>query len=146
MAALTSIAALVGAGASVYGSVRQAQQAQANAKAQAQIAQSQGQSQQQELLANREAQTRERQAALSRTIATTRARLAAGGLSPDEGSAAAITAGLIQDAAAAEGEGDAELRARLARGRTSLLSADGTFTAALSGIRPLGNAVRGLLD
>jgi len=146
MGALTSIASLVGAGATIYGSVRSAQQAKANNRAQVEVSQAQEQSRQQELIADRAAQTRERQAALARTIATARARLAAGGLSPDDGSAAAITGGLAQQVAAAEGESDAELRARLARGRTSLLQPDGTFTAALSGVRPLGSAVRGLLD
>lgn len=146
MGALTSIASLVGAGATVYGSVRSAQQAKANNRAQVAISQAQEQARQQELIADRAAQSRERQATLARTIATARARLAAGGLSPDDGSAAAITGGLAQQAAAAEGESDAELRARLARGRTSLLQSDGTFTAALSGVRPLGSAVRGLLD
>ncbi|MCO6419105.1 hypothetical protein JYK14_23515 [Siccirubricoccus sp. KC 17139] len=146
MAALASLATVLGAGASIYGTVRQAQSQQATAKAQAQLTQQQQAARQQELAAQQAEQARERQQALARTLAATRARLAASGLQPDEGSAAAVTGGLRQDAAAAQAADDAAYQARLAQGRASLLQPDGTLTALLRSGRTFGFAARSLLD
>lgn len=146
MASLTSLATLVGAGATLYGNVRQAQQQHAQNKAQVQVAQQQDAARQQALLAQQQQQAQQRQATLAKTIATTRARMAAGGVAPDAGSAGALTAGLTQEAAAAQDADDATLRARLAQGRISLLNPDGTFTALLQSGRTFGAATRSLLD
>ncbi|MFC7476477.1 hypothetical protein ACFQS7_19070 [Dankookia sp. GCM10030260] len=132
MGALASLATLAGAGASIYGNVRQAQQQGALNRAQVGIAQQQD--------------AQQRQLTLAKTIATTRARLASGGVAPDAGSAAALAAGLTQEAAAAQGADDATLRARLAQGRISLLNPDGTFNALLQSGRTLGSVTRSLLD
>ena len=146
MAALASLATLVGAGASVYGNVRQSQQQNTLNRAQVQIAQQQEAVRQQALLAQQQQDAQQRQLTLSKTIATTRARLAAAGVAPDVGSAGALTAGLTQEAAAAQTADDATLRARLAQGRISLLNPDGTFTALLQSGRTFGFATRSLLD
>jgi hypothetical protein len=146
MAALASLATLVGAGASVYGTVRQVQAQQSANRAQAQVNQTQEAVRQDALRVQQEEQTRQRQQSLARTLATTRARLAAGGLQPDDGSGAAVTSGLRQDAAAAQSADDATYRARLAQGRSSLLSPDGTVTALLQSGRTFGLAARSLLD
>lgn len=83
MGALASIATVLGAGASIYGTVRQVQAANAASRAQARIAEVQEQARRQELLAQRQAERAERQRTLARTIAAARARLAAGGVAPD---------------------------------------------------------------
>ncbi len=146
MAALASLATLVGAGATIYGNARQAQQQNALNKAQVQIAQQQEGARQQALLAQQQQDAQQRQLTLAKTIATTRARLASSGVSPDAGSSGALTAGLTQEAAAAQTADDATLRARLAQGRISLLNPDGTFTALLQSGRTFGFASRSLLD
>lgn len=146
MAALASIASLVGAGATIYGNVRQAQAATANNKAQAQAAQQNEAARRQALTVQTEGDAAARAQTLARTVAATRARAAAGGLSPDEGSAGALVAGLRQDAAAAQGADDATFRARLAQGRANLLIPDGTLNAVLSSGRTLGGVARNLLD
>jgi membrane carboxypeptidase/penicillin-binding protein len=146
MGALSSIAALAGAGVSVYGTMRQARQQSATDRAQADLAQQQERSRQQELAVQQEADRAQRQQTLSRTIASTRARLAAGGVAPDEGSAGAITTGLERTAAEAQDASDEAFRARLSRGRASLLNPDGTLTAALQAARGFGATARSLLD
>ena len=153
MGALTSIATVLGAGATIYGQVRQAQAQNAANKAQAQINATREVAQQQVLLAQAQEAALQRQTALARTVASARARLAAVGVSPDSGSAAAVTGGLAGEAAAAQGADDATLRARLADGRSSLLNPDGTVTALLGsgrGIaaigRGFGGIARNLLD
>jgi hypothetical protein len=146
MGALASIATIVGAGATVYGSVRQAQASQAMNRAQAQQTQQQEAARQQALTAQQQQEAAARGQSLARTLAATRARLAANGLVPDEGSAGAVTAGLRQDAAAQQGADDATFRTRLAQGRASLLNPDGTLTALLQSGRSLGAAARNLLD
>ena len=146
MAALASIASLVGAGATLYGNVRQAQVASANNRAQAQVAQQQEAGRQQALVVQGQGDAQSRAQTLARTVATARARLAAAGLAPDEGSAGALVAGLRQDAAAAQGADDATFRARLAQGRANLLIPDGTLTAVLQSGRTLGAVARNLLD
>ena len=146
MAALASIATLVGTGASIYGNVRQAQQQTALNKAQVQIAQQQETARQQALTAQQSADAQARQLTLAKTIATTRARLAGSGLTADGGSATALTAGLTQEAAAEQGADAATLAARLAQGRVSLLNPNGTFTAMLQSGRTFGFAAKSLLD
>ncbi|WP_135467748.1 hypothetical protein [Crenalkalicoccus roseus] len=146
MGALASFATVLGAGASLYGTVRQAQAQSAMSRAQAEIAKSQEEARQQELLAQREAERASRQQTLSRTVAAARARLAASGVAPDDGSAGALTAGFERVAAEAEGASEEALRARLARGRASLLNPDGTLTAMLQSGRSFGALARSLLD
>ncbi len=110
------------------------------------IAQQQEAARQDALRAQQAADAQARAQTLAKTIATTRARLAAGGVAPDAGSSAALTAGLTQEAAAAQTADDATLRARLAQGRISLLNPDGSFTALLQSGRTFGFATRSLLD
>ena len=146
MAALASIATVVGAGASVYGNVRVAQAAKAQDRAQAELGRQQEVARQQLLSAQQRQERQARAQALGRTIAATRARLAASGQSVDAGSAGAVTAGLKDDAAAAQGTEDAVYAARLGQGRASLLAPDGTLTALLRSGRTLGGIARSLLD
>ena len=146
MAALASIATVVGAGALIYGNVRQAQAAKAMNRAQVQIDQQQEAARQQVLLAQQQQERQARAQALGRTVAAARARLAASGQSADVGSAGAVTAGLKADAAAAQGAEDAAYHARLGQGRASLLAPDGTLTALLRSGRTLGAVARSLLD
>lgn len=146
MAQLIPIAAVIGAGASVYGTVRQAQAQSANAKAQRQQQAAELQARQQQLLAQQQAEARTRQDRLDRTLAATRARLAAAGVSPDQGSAAAITEGLRSDAAEAAADSGDAFAARMAAGRSSLLNADGSLTTWLRAGGQLGNSVKSLLD
>jgi hypothetical protein len=146
MAALASIATVVGAGASVYRNVRQAQAAKAQDRAQADLARQQEAARQQVLAAQQRQDWQGRAQALGRTTAATRARLAASGQSADAGSAGAVSAGLKADAAAAQDAEDAVYQARLGQGRASLLAPDGTLTAVLRSGRTLGAVARSLLD
>ena len=146
MAALASIATVLDAGATVYGNVRQAQIAKSQNRAQAEIARQQEASRQQVLSAQQRQDRQARAQALGRTVAAARARLAASGQSADAGSAGAVTAGLKQDAAAAQGAEDSVYEARLGQGRASLLAPDGTLTALLRSGRTLGGIARSLLD
>lgn len=146
MAQLASIASLAGTGLAVYGQVRQGQQQQASARAQQENLREQQAAQQRQLAAQAAANERERQDRLARTIASARARLAAGGVAPDEGSAAALAAGLKRDAAQDAAEEAAVTSARLAAGRRSLLAPDGSLNAFLRAGQSLGGVVRNLLD
>ncbi len=146
MAQLASLATLIGTGAAIYGQVRQGQIQQSTARAQAQLAQQRINAQQQQVQAQAAASADKRQRDLARTLATTRARLAASGVSPDEGSAAALTSGLQQDAAAAQAGEDSVYNARLAEGRQSLLRPDGSFTSFLRAGLGVGGVARSLLD
>ncbi|MDB5371018.1 MAG: hypothetical protein JWP20_2576 [Roseomonas sp.] len=146
MAQLVPIAALVGTGASLYGTVRQGQQQASTAKAQARQQQDTLDARAQQLALAQAADTRNRQDQLERTMASTRARLAASGVSPDQGSAGAITAGLAQDAAEDDAASDESYAARMASGRSSLLNADGSLTTWLRAGNSFGSAVRNLLE
>lgn len=146
MAQLAPLAAMAAAAATVYGTVRQQQAQSAQAKTQAANARAQETARQQQLAAQQAAEQRARDARLAGTLASTRARLAAGGLSPDEGSAAALTTGLQRDAAASQADSDALFAARLSAGRRSLLNPDGSLTAYLRAGANFGNSVRSLLD
>ena len=146
MAALTSLATLAGAGASLYAQNRAQQQQRAMQRAQLDIAQQAEQARQQQLALQHVGDTRARGEQLACTIASARARMAAGGLAVDDGSAAAVTQGLAQDAAAGAADSDALFRARLSSGRASLLNPDATLTNALGALPSFGRAVRNLLD
>jgi cell division protein FtsB len=146
MAQLAPIATLVGTGASLYGTVRQGQAQAAQAKAQQQQEAANLAARQQQLAAAQQADARGRQDQLDRTMASTRARLAASGVNPDQGSAGAITAGLQQDAAEAAVTSGDTYAARMAAGRSSLLNSDGSLTTWLRAGNSFGGAIRSLLD
>lgn len=145
MGALASLATVVGAGATVLGNVRQAQAQAGYNRAQAQQQANVAAARSQELAVQQAEQARLRQLSLNRTVAGARARLAAGGVLPDDGSAAALTAGLVGDAAAAQAADNAAFQDRLAQGRSSLLAQDGTVTAALRSGRSFGTITDNLL-
>ncbi|MCU0888973.1 MAG: hypothetical protein MUF65_04610 [Rubritepida sp.] len=146
MAALTSLATLASAGVGLYAQQRSAQQGRAAQQAQLDIQRQQEVARQQQLAVQQQADTRARGEQLARTAAATRARLAAGGLSVNDGSAAAVQEGLAADAAAGQRDSDEAFRSRLASGRASLLNPDGSLTSFLRALPSLGNAVRSLLD
>ncbi len=146
MAALTSIASLVGAGASLYAQQQQADRARRTERAQVDLSQAQEAQRQQQLALAQAAERRARTEEVSRTVASARARLASGGVSPDDGSGASLQAGLRADAAASEADSDALFRARLASGRASLLNQDGSLVPLLRAVPTFGNALRNLLE
>ena len=146
MAQLAPIATLVGTGASLLGTYQQNQRSKAQSNLQIEQARTQTEQRDEQLAAQSEQDTRERAATLERTVASTRARLAAAGVSPDEGSAAAITEGLRADAEPSQADSDRMFRARLASGRRSLLRNDGSLTNFLRGGVSFGNTVRNLLE
>lgn len=146
MAQLAPIATLLGAGATVFATARQQQVQSAQARQQAETARAQAEARSQQLAAQQAADQRARQARLAGTTAAARARLAAGGVTPDEGSAAALTTGLQRDAAAAQADSDAVFAARLAAGRRSLLNDDGSLVPWLRAGASLGQSFRSLLD
>jgi hypothetical protein len=139
MAQIASIASLALAGASLEGQMR-------NRKAERQARETQQSAQQQFLASQQAAQQRARQDVLARSIASTRARLAAGGLSPDEGSASALVAGMRADAAQNDTESADLLRLRLAAGRPSLLNGNGDFQGFVRATQSFGAVARNLLD
>lgn len=146
MAQLAPIATAIGAGASILGSVQQGQAQSANAKAQANAAREQERARAEQAALQQAAEARARDARLAGTLASTRARLAAGGISPDDGSAAALTAGIERDAAAAQADSDQIFAARLSAGRRSLLNTDGSLTSFLRAGTTFGSTLRNLLD
>ena len=102
--------------------------------------------QQQYIASQQAAQQRARQDILARSIAATRARFAASGVSPDEGSASALLAGMRADAAQTDSESADLLRRRLASGRPSLLNANGDFQGFVRATQSFGSIARNLLD
>lgn len=146
MAQLAPIATAIGAGASILGTVQQAQRQSATAKAQAEAARQQEAARIEQARLQQAADARQREQRLAGTLASTRARLAAGGVSPDQGSAAALTVGLERDAAAAQAESDQIVAARLSAGRRSLLNGDGSLTSWLRAGSSFGTSLRNLLD
>ncbi|MGG5887988.1 hypothetical protein ACLF3G_12690 [Falsiroseomonas sp. HC035] len=146
MAQLAPIATAIGAGASIYGSVQQAQTQSASAKAQANAAREQEAARVAQASVQQSVDARAREQRLAGTLASTRARLAAGGISADEGSAAALTAGLERDAAAAQSDSDQVFAARISAGRRSLLNNDGSLTSWLRAGSTFGTSLRNLLD
>jgi multidrug efflux pump subunit AcrA (membrane-fusion protein) len=146
MAQIAPIATLLGAGASLYATTRQTQVQSAQSRDQAAAARAQNEARNQQAAAQQAAEQRARDARLAGTVAATRARLAAGGVQPDEGSAAALTAGFQRDAAAAQADSDAVFAARLSAGRRSLLNDNGSLTPWLRAGATFGNTLRNLLD
>ncbi|MBW8271336.1 hypothetical protein [Caldovatus aquaticus] len=146
MAQLASLATLIGAGVSTYAHIRQGQQLEKYQKERTRATAAEEAVRREALEIERQARARERAEQLRRTIAATRARLAASGVSPDEGSAAALTRGLARDAAAAQAEDDARYALRLSAGRASLLRPDGSLAAYLRAGQSFGTALRSLLD
>ncbi|MGG5812466.1 hypothetical protein [Falsiroseomonas sp. CW058] len=146
MAQLAPIAAVLGAGATLYGAARQAQSQKAVAQQQADGARAQEAARAAQAAVQQAADTRARDARLAGTIASARARLAAGGVAPDEGSGVALVSGLARDAAAAQADNDAVAAARLSAGRRSLLNPDGSLTTWLRAGGSFGNSLRSLLD
>jgi len=135
MAQIASIASLALAGASIQ---NQAKNRKVEARAR--------DAQQQFIASQQAAQQRARQDVLARSIAATRARFAAGGISPDEGSASALVAGMRADAAQADSESADLLRQRLATGRASLLNSNGDLQAFVRATQSFGAIARNLLD
>ena len=142
MAQIASLATLIGAGASVYGNIRQGQQMQA----QASEARAAAAERNRQLAIQNDAEARARRDTLARTIASARARMSAAGVRADEGSGAALQAGLTADAAAAQNDSDAMFRSRLAAGRRSLLQPDGSFNAYVRAGQSFGAVLRNQLD
>lgn len=141
-----SLATVLATGANIYANVRQAEQQASMQRAQADLIRQQEVERQRQLAVQQEAERRARQDRLQNTVSSARARLAAGGVNPDEGSAAALASGLQQDAAADQAESDAIFASRLAAGRRSLLNTDGSLTAWLRAGSSFGNVVRNLLE
>jgi len=146
MAQLAPIVTLAATGASIYAQTQEASRQKKNARIQQANVQLQQDAQQQILAAQAAQDTAERQAALDRGIASARARLAAGGVNPNEGSAAALTQGLRSTAAAAQGTDDAVYSARLMAGRKSLLDHDSSMLTWARAGQGLGRVATSLLD
>ena len=146
MAQIATIASLALAGLSAYGQVQQQRQRKAETRVQQEAAQQQQVAQQQVIATQTAAQQRARQEVMARTIAATRARMAASGVSPDEGSASALTAGMAADAAQDQAESTELLRTRLAAGRPSLLTSNGDFQGFVRATQSFGAIARNLLD
>ena len=146
MAQLAPVATLVGTGLSLYSTVDQARRQQANARAQAEQAAVQERARVQTAAVQSAASARSRHDLLARTVASTPARMAASGLSPNEGSAAAVTEGLRQDAMLDEEEDVSLSAARLSAGRRSLLNTDGSLTTWLRAGTSFAGAARSLVD
>jgi hypothetical protein len=146
MAQLAPIVTLAATGASIYSQTQEAKRQKKNAQIQQQNAQVQQAAQQQILAAQAAQDTAERQRALDRSIASARARLAAGGVNPNEGSAAALTIGLQTAAQQAQNADDVTYAAKLAAGRKSLLDQDSSLTDWVRAGQGLGRVVKSLLD
>lgn len=135
MAQIATVASLALAGASMQ---NQAKNRKVEARAR--------EAQQQYIASQQAAQQRARQDVLARSIAAARARFAASGVSPDEGSASAMVAGMRTDAAQNEAESADLLRQRLAAGRASLLNANGDLLGFVRATQSFGAIARNLLD
>jgi hypothetical protein len=141
MAQLASLATVISTGANLYATGRQVASQQAAQRA----ARDQEATRQEQLRIAQDSDARARQEQVRRTIASVRARLAAGGVRPDEGSGAAVTDGLAEDARAAQAESDAIFASRLAAGRRSLLNYDGSLAAWLRNGSRFATGVQSLL-
>lgn len=117
MASLGSLATLASAGVGLYRQNRIAEASASTDRAQAEIGRQQEVARQQQLTLQQQADQRARSEQVARTVASARARLAAGGVSANDGSAATVTEGLQADAAAGQADSDAVYRARLSSGR-----------------------------
>ncbi|WP_338664033.1 hypothetical protein VQH23_02470 [Pararoseomonas sp. SCSIO 73927] len=146
MAQLAPVVTLAATGASIYSQMEAAKRQKKNAQIQQANAQVQQQAQEEVLAAQAAQNSVERQRALDRTIASSRARLAAGGVSPNEGSGAAMAAGLRAAAAEAQGADDTVYAARLSANRRSLLDGDTSLNNWVRAGQGLGRVVKSLLD
>ncbi|MCR0984773.1 hypothetical protein [Roseomonas populi] len=146
MAQLAPVVTLAATGASIYSQMETAKRQKKNAQIQQDNAQVQQQAQEQILAAQAAQNAVERQRALDRSIAASRARLAAGGVKPNEGSAAAMAAGLRGAARDAQGADDTVYAARLSANRKSLLDQDSSLNNWVHAGQGLGRAVKSLLD
>lgn len=145
MAQLATVATVVGAGASLLATHRGAQATAARERLAADNAAADAAARAQVSNAQAASDARSRSEALERTVASARARAAAGGVSPDTGSAAAVTAGLRADAARDLAEDETMRAARLAGGRRSLLEPDGSLTTWLRAGSSFAGTARNLL-
>lgn len=139
MAQIATVATLALASASAYDQYQNQRQRRSEMRTQ-QLAQ------QQVMASQTAAQQRARQEVMARTIAATRARMAASGVSPDDGSASALIAGMAADSAQDQAESSDLLRQRLAAGRPSLLSSNGDFQGFVRATQSFGAITRNLLD
>ena len=139
MAQIATIASLALAGVAMQNQAK-------TRKVETRAREAQQAAQQQYSASQQAAQQRARQDVLARSIAASRARFAAGGVSPDEGSAAALIAGMRADAAQTDTERADLLRMRLAAGRPSLLNANGDFQGFVRATQSFGSITRNLLD
>jgi hypothetical protein len=146
MAQLAPIVTLAATGASIYAQSEEAKRQKKNAQVQQQNSLVQQEAQQQILAAQAAQDTAERQRALERSVGSVRARLAAGGVNPGEGSAAALTAGLRTAAREAQGADDVTYAARLTAGRKSLLDQDSSLKNWVQAGQGVGRVVKSLLD
>jgi hypothetical protein len=139
MAQIATIASLALAGVAMQNQAK-------TRKVETRAREAQQAAQQQYSASQQAAQQRARQDVLARSIAASRARFAAGGVSPDEGSAAALIAGMRADAAQTDAESADLLRMRLAAGRPSLLNDNGDFQGFVRATQSFGAITRNLLD
>jgi len=146
MAQLAPIVTLAATGASIYAQSAEAKRQKKNAQIQQQNAQLQQEAQQQVLAVQATQDTAQRQRALERSVASARARLAAGGINPGEGSAAALANGLRSAAREAQDADDATYAARLSAGRKSLLDQDSSLRNWVQAGQGVGRVVKSLLD
>lgn len=124
MAQLVPIASIVTGVAGLVGAQQQYQAQRRALAAQAQAAEAR----EAQLRAATEESQRRRREMLARTIASTRARLAASGVGASEGSSAALLAGLEEEANEQDAFEEQQLALRLSAGRRSLLEPTGNLT------------------
>ncbi|WP_114375597.1 hypothetical protein [Elioraea thermophila] len=124
MAQLVPIASIVTGVAGLVGAQQQYQAQRRALAAQAQAAEAR----EAQLRAATEESQRRRREMLARTIASTRARLAASGVGASEGSSAALLAGLEKEANEQDAFEEQQLALRLSAGRRSLLEPTGNLT------------------
>jgi len=146
MAQLLPVVTLAATGASIYAQTQAASRAKKNAEATHQNAAVQQETQRTVLEAQARQSAAERARGLDRTLAAARARLAAGGVDPDEGSGAAMAAGLRAAAREAQDTDDTVYAARLSANRRSLLDQDTSLTNWVRAGQGLGRVVKSLLD
>lgn len=128
MAQLVPIASIVTGVAGLVGAQQQYQAQKRAFAAQQQAIQQQEQAREAQLRAATDEAQRRRREMLARTIASTRARLAASGVGASEGSSAALLAGLEEEANEQDAFEEQQLALRLSAGRRSLLEPTGNLT------------------
>ncbi len=128
MAQLVPIASIVTGVAGLVGAQQQYQAQKRAFAAQQQAIQQQEQAREAQLRAATDEAQRRRREMLARTIASTRARLAAGGVAATDGSSAALLSGLEEEADEQDAFDERALALRLSAGRRSLLEPTGNLT------------------